>query len=127
MWALLLALTWSAVAYAATHTQVAFGQDLASIPVLAYGITIILSGIGGAASTLQKLSRAEDLSRWRLEVLKDTVSAILAGLLIFFLCESFQWDSAREAFAITIAGYGNTKLIDLLFRNFTRALPEVKP
>lgn len=127
IWALLLALTWSAAAYAATHTQSAFGQDLASIPVLAYAITIILSSIGGAASTLQKLSRAADLTRWKLEVLKDSMSSITAGLLVFFLCESFQWDSAREAFAITIAGYGNTKLIDLMFRNFVKTLPEAKP
>jgi ABC-type uncharacterized transport system permease subunit len=122
----LLALTWSAAAYAATHAQVAFGSDLARIPMLAYVITIVLSGIGGAASTLQKLSRAADLSRWQLEVVKDTVSAIVAGLLVFFLCESFEWDSAREAFAITIAGYGNSKLIDLMFRNFVKQLPEPK-
>jgi hypothetical protein len=127
IWALLLALTWSAAAYAAASINVVIGRDLANIPMLAYGITIILSSIGGAASTLQKLSRQPDLTRWKLEVVKDLVSSIVAGLLVFFLCESFDWDSAREAFAITIAGYGNSKLIDLMFRNFAKQLPTAKP
>lgn len=119
-WAVFLFLTWSATAYAATHAEVAFGADLASIPVVAYLITVILSGIGGAASTLQRLSSAPDLSRWKLEVAKDLVCAIVAGLVTFFFCEAFNWSSASEAGAITIAGYGSSKVLDLFLSRFTQ-------
>ncbi|CAJ3202197.1 Uncharacterised protein [Burkholderia pseudomallei] len=117
-----LALTWSLVTYAATRSDVSFGRDLASIPIIAYVITVILSSIGGAASTLQKLSNAEDLSRWKLHVARDMVSSIAAGLLMFFIAESFRWDSAQEAAAITVAGYGSSKLFDAVM---TRILQKV--
>jgi hypothetical protein len=125
-WAVLLFLTWSATVYAATHGEVAFGRDLASIPVAAFLITAILSGIGGAASTLQRLSSAPDLSRWKLEVAKDLVCAIVAGLVTFFFCESQAWSSAAEAGAITVAGYGSSKVLDLFLSRFTQQVGDAK-
>jgi hypothetical protein len=107
-------------AYAATHAEVAFGADLASIPMIAYLITVILSGIGGAASTLQRLSSAPDLTRWRLEVARDLVCSVAAGLVAFFFCEAMHWGSASEAGAITVAGYGSSKVLDLFLSRFTQ-------
>jgi hypothetical protein len=111
---------WSATAYAATHADVAFGADLANIPAIAYMITVILSGIGGVAATLQRLSSAPDLSRWKLEVSRDLVCSIAAGLVTFFFCEALKWGSASEAGAITIAGYGSSKVLDIFLSKFTQ-------
>lgn len=126
-WTLFLALMWSATALAATHSEIAFGTDLANIPVIAYGITVILSGIGGAASTLQRLSSAPDLSRWKLEVAKDLVCGVTAGLITFFFAEAMDWSSVAEAGAITIAGYGSSKVLDLFLSRFTSQVDSVKP
>jgi hypothetical protein len=118
---------WSVTAYAATHSDVAFGADLASIPVIAYMITVILSGIGGAAFTLQRLSAAPDLSRWKLEVSKDLVCGVAAGLVTFFFCEAMHWSSTSEAGAITVAGYGSSKVLDLFLNRFTQQAGDAKP
>jgi hypothetical protein len=117
---------WSATAYAATHAEIAFGADLASIPVIAYLITLILSGIGGSASTLQRLSVAPDLSRWKLEVAKDLVCGMASGLVTFFFCEALGWSSVSEAGAITIAGYGSSKVLDLFLSRFTQQVSDAK-
>lgn len=121
-WAVFLLLSWSVTAYAATQVVGAFGADLASVPAIAYLITVILSGIGGAASTLQRLSSAPDLSRWKLEVARDLVCSIAAGLVAFFFCEAMHWGSASEAGAITVAGYGSSKILDLFLSRFTTSV-----
>jgi hypothetical protein len=113
---------WSATAYAATQIHVVIGNDLASIPLVAWAITVMLSAIGGAAATLQRLSSAGDLSRWKLEVARDLVCSIVAGLVAFFFCEAIDVSSATEAGAITVAGYGSSKVLDMFLTKFQQKI-----
>lgn len=91
-----LAVVWSPSAWAATVT---FGDDLSSIPLAAVTLCLFLSFIGGLASTLQKL--AADVAPVRsigLEIAKDLVVSLVAGLLAFFASE---WMNFQAVFRPT--------------------------
>lgn len=115
-----LALVWPPSAWAATVT---FGDDLSSIPLAAVTLCLFLSFIGGLASTLQKL--AADVAPVRsigLEIAKDLVVSLVAGLLAFFASEWMNFQAVLEAGVITLAGYGGSRVLD---RALDRALREV--
>lgn len=106
-----LSLTWSAMAYAAENPFVA-GID--SIPHKAVAYVFGLAMIGGAAGTLSKLAKPETVVRnLPLEICKDILASIVAGLLAFFLTsglDSVAWWAT--AAAVTITGYGGSKVLD---------------
>lgn len=111
VWAYLL-VQWSAVAYAAEHPLVA---GIESIPLTAVLYVFALSIVGGAAGTLTKLARPDIVVRnLVLEISKDIVASVAAGLLVFFFTS--WWDNVNfwlQAAAVTMAGYGGSKILDL--------------
>lgn len=106
-----LSLTWSAMAYAAENPFVA-GID--AIPQKAIAYVFGLAIIGGAAGTLTKLSRPDTVVRnLPLEIVKDIVASIVAGMLAFFIASWVdKFDFWLTAIAITMAGYGGSKVLD---------------
>ncbi|AJD82928.1 hypothetical protein PJWF_00034 [Achromobacter phage JWF] len=121
--AAMTAMLWGVTFTAAVQAQgigYRIGADLASIPFSAYVIVVMLSGVGGFVSTLIRLSNESDekLARWKLFALRDMASSLLAGIVVFFWAESSQWDSARAAIMITLAGFGGTKVLDILMDKF---------
>ncbi|MEX3614281.1 MAG: phage holin family protein [Burkholderia gladioli] len=115
-----LAVVWPPSAYAASVT---FTDDLAHIPFAAIAMCLFLSFIGGLASTLQKLAAQTPAMRslW-LEISKDLVVSLVAGLVAFFVSEYLDFQAVLEAGVITVAGYGGSRVLDRLL---DRALREV--
>lgn len=121
MWALWL-LCWATAAIAGG--SVTFDQDLANVAPAAIALTLVLSLLGGVANTLQKLARvdAPPVRSVTLEVAKDLVVGVVAGLAAFFISEWMEWKWALEALAVTLAGYGGSRVLDAVLN---RGLREV--
>lgn len=114
VWVWLTAM-WSITAWAAEST---FAADLSAIPLEAVKWTILLSFIGGAAATTNKIASPTFVTRslW-LEIIKDVLASLVAGLVTFFL---FSWWGAPywlQAAAITIAGYGGSRVTEYILSN----------
>lgn len=129
-----LSLTWSAMAYAAENRLV---DGIESIPPRAIAYVLGLAIIGGAAGTLTKLSRPDTAVRnLPLEIIKDILASIVAGLLAFFFTSwADKFDFWLMAILITLAGYGGSKVLDIMlidgampwFQNFLRRVFNVAP
>lgn len=109
---LYLLLNWTAVAYAAENPLV---EGLEAIPGKAIAYVLALSVVGGAAGTLTKLARPDIVIRsLGLEISKDVATSVLAGILMFFATSWTPWVTFwPQAIAITMAGYGGSKTLDL--------------
>ena len=108
-WAWLLTL-WSTTAWAATAT---FASDLSKIPVAAVAVAIVLALIGGATATLQKIANPETVVKSvRLEVAKDILSSVVAGLVTYSVCAWQEFPLLLQPACITIAGYGGSRVLE---------------
>lgn len=109
VWAWLITI-WSASAWAA---QATFAGDLAAIPPAAVAVSVLLAIIGGAAFTAQKMADpATVVKSVALEILKDILASIVAGLLTFFICSWLNFAAVLQAACITIAGYGGSRVLE---------------
>lgn len=113
-WAWLL-ITWSTTAWAAEST---FATGLASIPFDAIRWTVALAFIGGAAATTNKIADpAITVKNVWLEIAKDVLASLVAGLVTFFLCSWVNVAYWLQAALITLAGYGGSRALDQLLVN----------
>lgn len=105
-----LATIWSAVVWAGEST---FAKDMSSIPLEAIQWTVLLSLIGGAAFTTNKISRPDIIVKniW-LEMAKDLLMSLVAGLVTFFFTSWWAAPYWLQAALITLAGYGGSKALD---------------
>lgn len=113
VWVYLL-LNWSVVAYAAENPLV---EGIESIPVKAMLYVFALSTVGGAAGTLTRMASPSrpTVTNLPLEISKDVMSSLLAGILAFFFT-SWAKDTISfwpQAALITLAGYGGSKTLDI--------------
>lgn len=109
---------WSVAAYAA---QVTFAGDITSIPPAAFAISALLSIIGGAAYTAQKVANPDaSIRSIPAEIIKDILTSIVVGLLIFFLGSYMQWASVVQAGLITLGGYGGSRVLEPALGAFIR-------
>ncbi|MES2262077.1 MAG: phage holin family protein [Pseudomonadota bacterium] len=105
-----LATIWSCSAWAA---QATFAGDLAAIPPAAFAVSVLLAVIGGAAFTAQKMADpATVVKSVLLEIVKDILASIVAGLLTFFICAWMEFAAVLQAACITIAGYGGSRVLE---------------
>lgn len=107
-----LGVFWCAVAYAAENPLV---EGIEAIPGKAVLYVLALSIVGGAAGTLTKLARPDIVvHNLALEIAKDVLTSIVAGLLAFFFT---SWSNSisfwPQAILITMAGYGGSKVLDM--------------
>lgn len=109
VWAWLITF-WSAGACAA---QATFAGDLAAIPPAAIAVSVLLAVIGGAAFTAQKMAGPTTVVKSvALEIIKDILASIVAGLLTFFICSWLNFAAVLQAACITIAGYGGSRVLE---------------
>jgi hypothetical protein len=110
LWTYLLC-CWASVVYA---SELTFAEGVDSIPFRALGYVIGLAILGGMASTLPKIVNPTIQIRnvW-LEMLKDTVASVVAGLVLFFLATWLQWPWPLQCLVILLGGAGNAKVIDM--------------
>lgn len=133
IWACLF-LNWGAVAYAAENPLV---EGLESIPIKALGYVLALSIVGGTAGTLTKIARPDLIVRnLPLEITKDMVASIVAGLLAFF--GTMWWEGVNfwlQAALVTMAGYGGSRVLDMMlidgampwFKSFMQRVFNITP
>jgi len=115
-----LLLFWSLAAYAA---QATFVSDLRDIPPAAVAISILLACIGGAAWTASKLASPNvHVKSVPLEVVKDVLTSIVIGLLIFFAGSYFEWPSVVQAGLITLGGYGGSRVLEPALAMFLKRM-----
>lgn len=115
LWGWLLTF-WATAAWAA---QSSFGTDMASIPPSAIAISALLAIIGGAAYSAQKVANPDTVIKSiLLEVIKDILTSIVIGLLVFFLGSWLQWASVVQAGLITLGGYGGSRVLEPALQSF---------
>jgi hypothetical protein len=117
----ILLVLWPVSAYAAT---IAFGEQMAQIPLLSMLMTVILSTLMGATALLhamkQEYEKTDDINRLWLFVTSRMLSSNAAGLLMFFGAES--WDgiaTSHKAAAIMLAAFGGTWTIERALQFFS--------
>lgn len=129
-----LLITWSALAHAADAS--AFVSGIESIPIEALGYVGGIAFASGSAATLIKVARPDVMVRnLFLEVFKDLVSSVVAGMLVFFFTSWLGTSMWPQLGLILLAGFGGTKVLDValadgLFPWLSRAmgrLPEAAP
>lgn len=87
-----------------------------TIPVLQYVFALSLALLGGVASTLQRYAQGAPLDRWKLEVTRDIVCSILAGLVAFYGCKHWGVPSMLAAIFVMAAGWGGARFIEKAYR-----------
>ena len=113
-----LLLFWSVAAFAA---QATFVGDLRDIPPAAVAISVLLACIGGAAYTAQKLAAPDvAVKSVPLEVLKDVLTSVVVGVLIFCLGSFLEWPSVVQAGLITLGGYGGSRILEPSLATFIK-------
>jgi hypothetical protein len=130
-----LLLTWLPLAYAAEMDPLVVGLE--SIPPRAVAYVVGLASVGGIAGTLTKMCKPDTAVRsLPLEIFKDIFASLVAGMLAFFF---MSWSGAfvfwATAIAITMAGYGGSKVLDLMlvdgvmpwFRNLIQRVFNLSP
>lgn len=119
---LCLALCWCTVAEA-TENQLVVG--IAAIPIEAIRNVLVLSAVGGLGGTLARICRPDIIVRnLPLEICRDAVLSVLGGMLMFFFT---SWIPSvisfwPQAILITVAGYANSKVVDLFSEESVAAL-----
>ncbi len=112
-----LAALWGLSAWA--QNRITFGDDLASIPPLALVLVAVLSVLGGLTSTLRKLhDRNEPVRSFGLLIAKDVLSSLSAGMITFFITESYDIDSLQQAVAIYAAGFSSARVLNALSQDW---------
>lgn len=105
-----LMMFWSASAWAASAT---FPADLSSIPSAAVAVAVALALVGGATATLQRIANPEAvINHLWLEVARDILSSVVAGLITYFACAWQGFPALLQAGIITIAGYGGSRVLE---------------
>lgn len=118
LWAYMVAV-WSCNAVAA---QEVFAHDITSIPLDAIAVAMALAFIGGLAFTTQKIAKPEAaVTSVPLEIFKDIINSLVAGLAAFFLGSWAGIPPFAQALLITIAGYGGSRFLEqVLTESFAR-------
>lgn len=106
--------SWSTYAYAAA-AETDLAKGLEAIPFQSIKYVFLFCLIGGAAGTLNKISNPQIIvARVWLEIVKDLVCAMAAGMITFFLVSWTGLAFWLQAALITLAGVGGSKALDLM-------------
>ena len=113
-----IGLIWCSTAYAAQNS---FSDGIESIPGKAIGYAVALAFIGGFTATTTKIAKADIIFKniW-LEMLKDIMCSLFAGLCVFLLT---SWVGALycpfylQAALISLSGYAGSRIIERAVEN----------
>lgn len=112
---LVYGLLWPVTCWA---TAITLGETMRTVPTLAWLMVLVLSAVSGLAALLSRL-RDQAPERLTLFVVSHMLGSLVAGLLVFFICEGADINDFTEAVAIALAAYAGAKLIDRLSDKFT--------
>jgi hypothetical protein len=115
---MLLLLSFAAAAYAST-----FGQSMRAIGWDSFGFVVLFALGGGVVSSLRKAA-TPGVGRMHVEVIKDLVASAVAGMLAFFAAAAIGAPDMAIAFAVTIAGYGGSVVLDRFLGRYLRKVDE---
>jgi hypothetical protein len=107
--------TWLGVLWTtgAVAAQTTFANDITSIPPGAIAVAMLLAFIGGAAYTTSKVANPTVVvASVPLEIVKDIMSSLVAGLVTFFAGAYLGWSPFLQALCITVAGYGGSRVLE---------------
>lgn len=124
---ILFAVAWLATSQLYAQEVSNFGGNLESIPIKSLVYVGVLAFLGGLASTLQKFSNPNiQVYKVWVEIMKDLVISIVAGILAFFLAEQAKSPVMLEASLITVSGWAGSKYLDALAgRLLNRVIPSI--
>lgn len=115
-----LLLLWPVSAWA---SAIVFGEKMAQIPLLAVLMTVILSTLSGVTALLhamkQEYEAHGEIPRLWLFVASKMLGSNVAGMLMFFGAETWNFSDTMEAGAIILAGFGGTWTIERALQFFT--------
>jgi len=108
---LAISFCWTACAYAAAPNLAP--PSLTDIPVRALAAAVFLALIGGAARTAQKLANPQIVvSSIPMLILADVLTSVAVGSATYFLVAWRAFDPLLQAFAITVAGWGGSTVLE---------------
>lgn len=114
-----LLIMWPVSAWAAAIT---FGDQMAQLPLLSLLMTVLLSTVMGATALLHAMKleyEAKDkIDRLWLFVCSKMLGSNAAGLLVFFMAESWEIRTSYLAGAIMLASFGGVFFIERAFNGF---------
>ena len=108
----LVLLMWPSVTWAASVT---LGLGFGEMGVSDIAAVIGLASFSGAVAMLQRMDRERTAtvpSRW---MMTHMLTALLAGLMAFLVCEIYDFGNWQEALTILAASWGGTRYVDLVF------------
>jgi len=124
----MLVVLWPTSAWAA---NIAFGAQMAEIPLLSVLMTLILSTLMGATALLhdmkQKYEADGEIKQLALFIASRMLSSNAAGLLLFFGADSWDIPQGYRAGAIMLAAFGGNWSIQRALAFFSnKYAPEPK-
>lgn len=123
---ILFALAWMSTTQLYAQEVSNFGGNLQTIPVKSLVYVGVLAFLGGLASTLQKFSNPRiRVYRVWVEICKDMVTSVVAGMLAFFLAEQTKSPVMLEATVITVAGWAGSKYLDAVTLRILNKVPSL--
>ena len=101
---------WPATCFA---TAVTLHDSLRGVPGLAWAAVLIMSTVSGLTALLNRL---RDIAppRPKLYMASYMLGSVVAGVVMFFICESGDVNDFAEAVAIGVAAYAGAALMDKL-------------
>lgn len=105
-----LCVFWTAAAWAAQDT---FISGVHTIPAGAVAIALVLAMVGGAAHTAAKVaSPVIVLKSIAAEIVRDVITSIVVGLIVFFAGAWQEWPLWLHCILITLGGYGGSRVLE---------------
>lgn len=108
-----------------TTLAVAEGADSLSLLSLPWIAVLIAGGIaawGGLVVTLNRITDEMSLKVFGIWLLKDVVSAVVAGWFIFFVGGWAGWNIWFQAVSLLAAGYGGTRVLDAASKRLIKGI-----
>jgi hypothetical protein len=91
-----------------------------TIPLIQWAYAMALSIAGGAASSLTRYAGGAPTMKWHLELARDFVCSVLAGVLTMLACLHFAVPPLLAAIFVALAGWGGSKTLEWAFERAQR-------
>ena len=101
-------LLWPTTAWA---TAITLGTTMAEVPLLAWLMVVILSTVSGLAALLNRI-KVDMPVRLAPFACAHMLGSLVAGVLVFLVCEQADAPDMVEAVSIALAAYAGAALMD---------------
>jgi hypothetical protein len=91
-----------------------------TIPLIQWAYTIVLALAGGAASSFTRYAGGAPTQRWRIELARDFICSVLAGVLTLFGALYFGISPLLAAICIALSGWGGSRLLEYAYERWQK-------